>query len=178
MLAFAVLVQLAPAAFGSPQMDPLAKEHLDRGLHLYDAQKYAEAIAEFQAGYEIDPQPDFLYAMGQAERLNGDCRRAVAAFEAFLRSGPNSKQEASAKEKLAWCKEELRRHPGTPPTPTPAPLPPAPENPPAPAPSVVAAPPPPPPPPPVVRHRPWAWIAAGGAAALLAGGTVVGLRAR
>ena len=55
MLVFAVLVQLAPAAFGSPQMDPLAKEHLDRGLHLYDAQKYAEAIAEFQAGYEIDP---------------------------------------------------------------------------------------------------------------------------
>src|SRR5262245_53535121 len=82
-----------PAATAA--MDARAREHLERGLRLYDAQKYAEAIAEFQAGYEIDAQPEFLYAMGQAERLNGDCRRAIAAFEAFLRTGPSAKREAS-----------------------------------------------------------------------------------
>src|SRR5262249_20025062 len=50
------------------------------------------------------------------------------------------------------------------------------ENPPPPPAAVVVQ--PPPPPPPAVRHRPWAWITAGAAVALAAGGTVVGLRAR
>jgi tetratricopeptide (TPR) repeat protein len=175
----AVFVTLVATAAGAQTVDPRAREHLTRGLRLYDAQKYADAIAEFQAGYQIDPQPDFLYAMGQAERLNGDCRRAIAAFEAYLRTSPSPKQGASAKEKLAWCHDELRRHPeAAPPAPAPTTTPPAQTTAlPAPAPPATVVAPAPPRPTPPPRRRPWAWSLGATALALAAGGTIAAVHA-
>ncbi|MBK7079081.1 MAG: hypothetical protein IPH44_43125 [Myxococcales bacterium] len=70
----AVLAEPAPAA---------AEAHRQRGIALYQTQRYEEAIAEFTAGYEVEPRPVFLFNIAQARKQVGDCR-AVQAFRRFL----------------------------------------------------------------------------------------------
>src|SRR5690242_15602139 len=91
-----ILLSAAPARGEPPSaasMSPEARGRLDRGLRYYATQEYAKAIEEFKAGYQIEPRPQFLYALGQAQRLSGDCSHALDAYRAFLRSGPPGPQE-------------------------------------------------------------------------------------
>jgi tetratricopeptide (TPR) repeat protein len=81
----------------------VAQEHLHRGLRFYDTQRYDEAIAEFRDGYALDPDPQFLYALGQAERKKGDCPAAVEAYRAYRRQAPAERQARAAEEQIARC---------------------------------------------------------------------------
>lgn len=146
-----------------------ADELLERGLRSYAVGRYDEAIAAFQRGYELAPRADFLYALGQAQRMKGDCRAAVASYRAYLRTSPPERSAAPARQNLDRCERELANAP----------------------PPVVAAPPPaslpatdaPPPAvaPPAPPRRRWQddraapLLAALGGAALVAGGTLVGV---
>src|SRR5690242_4138817 len=116
-LALLLLVQSAPV-----EMKPEARAHLERGLRLYDAHDYAQAVDEFTRGFELDPRPEFLYALGQAERLSGDCEHALASYERFLRTSPSEAQVASTQKNIERCQAELRAHPAAP-APAPAPTP-------------------------------------------------------
>jgi len=126
ILALALCVTSAAAA--SP-----AGELLERGLRSYAVGRYDEAIAAFQRGYELEARPDLLYALGQAQRMKGDCRAAVASYRAYLRTSPPERSAAPARQNLERCERELASAP--PPTPPPAPEP---------QPAVVPAPSPPP----------------------------------
>lgn len=138
-----------------PPMAPEAKAHLEKGLRAYDVQSYAEAIDEFRAGYQIDTRPEFLYALGQAERLSGDCKGAMEAYRSFLRTNPSSRQEGSAKKNLQRCARELEAAASAAPRP-PASVEPAAER--------AAVPPPPEPVPPPPAPAPYYRDMLGGAA--------------
>jgi len=84
-----------------------AKRELDRGLERFAAHDYATAIAAFDAGYAIDPHPDFLYAKAQAQRLGGDCRAALVSYRAFLSSNPPSTEAELARGNITKCEEVL-----------------------------------------------------------------------
>lgn len=145
-LALVVLVGVARAETPSPAA--AAREQLELGLREYAVGKWADAIAAFRKGYEIDPRPELLYALAQAERMSGDCASAVATYRAFLRTGPPPVQADPARENLRRCEAQL------------------------------AAAPPPAIPPPPAPHRRWDRDPAGGALvgtglALVAGGAVL-----
>lgn len=61
-----------------------AKEHFKRGHTEYALEHYPEAIAAFEAGFREEPEPDFLYNIGQAHAKAGDPKRAIAYFRKFL----------------------------------------------------------------------------------------------
>jgi tetratricopeptide (TPR) repeat protein len=88
-------------------MAPQARAALEHGLRSYAIGQYADAIREFRAGYQIDPQPEFLYALGQALRLSGECGEAIAAYRSFLRTGPSPVQADSAKHNVERCQAQL-----------------------------------------------------------------------
>jgi tetratricopeptide (TPR) repeat protein len=137
-----------------------ADELLERGLRSYAVGRYDEAIAAFQRGYELDARPDFLYALGQAQRMRGDCKAAAASYRAYLRTAPPERAAAPARQNLERCEQQLA---GAPPPavvePTPALVTPA-----------------PPPPPRRWRDDRAAGILCGlGAAALVAGGALWGV---
>lgn len=87
----------------SKQPSEKAAPYLERGLRFYNTQKYAEALGELRAGYQIDPHPDFLYAIGQAERLSGNCKDAALAYRAYLRTQPPELEASRAQTQLARC---------------------------------------------------------------------------
>jgi tetratricopeptide (TPR) repeat protein len=129
-------------------MKPEARALYDRGLTLYQAKDYADAVTAFEQGFALEPRREFLFANAQARRLAGDCRGAVPLYQRFLEMAPPPVQKSATHIALARCAQQM-----------------AAERPPAPI--VVAPPAPPPAPPP-----PW-WHDRAGAALLGAG--VVGL---
>ncbi len=95
---------------GDPHAAPIAekaKKHLQLGLTHYQAKDYEAAIREFKTGYDIDPHPAFLFAWAQAERLSGDCRSAIFAYERYLDTKPDERQTAAAEDAIARCKVAL-----------------------------------------------------------------------
>src|SRR5690349_9802171 len=84
-------------------ISPAAKKKLDAGMRYYNAQRYAEAAEELQAGYVIDPRPEFLYALGQAQRMGGNCRAAITAYKSFLGTGPSPSQAGAAETHITAC---------------------------------------------------------------------------
>ncbi|RMH44069.1 MAG: hypothetical protein D6689_03340 [Deltaproteobacteria bacterium] len=90
-----------------PPMDPRARAHLDRGLEHYRARDYEAAIREFRAGYAIDPRPELMFAIGQAERLSGDCASAIRAYREFLATDPPEPQAKAASAAIERCEVAL-----------------------------------------------------------------------
>ncbi len=102
-----------------------AAEHLAHGSKLYQQGHYAEAIAELQAGYAIDPRPDFLYALGQAERKRGDCKAAVGWYQRYVDTGPSAQRTVATLMQIDRCKQELAAAPRGPAQPPAGEAPPA-----------------------------------------------------
>jgi len=100
---------------GRAPMADAARQQFDRGAALYQAGEYAAAIATFEQGQRLDPHPDFLYALAQAYRKQGDCSRAIALYQAFLATRPPTTEAARARANLERC----------PLAPTPTPTPPS-----------------------------------------------------
>jgi len=109
-------------------MQPEAAALYTRGLERYTAHDYAGAIADLEAGYAIERRREFLFAEGQAKRLAGDCKGAVALFQRFLATSPPAVQANATQMALGRCAQHLAEHPEIvvvqPPRQTPTPPPP------------------------------------------------------
>ena len=102
----ALVAFLVAPARGEPRpMVETARKELDRARALFDAGDYKGAIAALDAGFAIDPHPDFLYARGQAQRKIGDCPGAIASFRAFLASDPPVRAAEAARTNIERCQD-------------------------------------------------------------------------
>jgi hypothetical protein len=119
-----------PAADVEGPMRPEAAALYARGLERFGARDYAGAIADLEAGYAIEPRREFLFAEGQAKRLAGDCKGAVALYQRFLATSPPAVQANATQIALGRCAQHLAEHPEIvvvePPRPPPPPPPPPP----------------------------------------------------
>jgi tetratricopeptide (TPR) repeat protein len=117
-IAAAVITPVLPAATAHAQRGPApasaaaddqarAKGHLERGLKHFTEREYEAAIAEFEAGQKLDPRPDIIFALAQAERLSGDCASAVLYYREFLAGEPSEKQAEAARTNLERCEKVL-----------------------------------------------------------------------
>ncbi len=97
-----------------------ARQHHARAVRHFEAQQYDAAIEAFQSAYQIDPRPELVYGIAQAERLRGNCARAIVAYETYLRSGPAERQAAAARANIERCRER-EAAPAAPPEPTASP---------------------------------------------------------
>ncbi len=104
-----------PDSVAPDQLGEAARQHLDAGLAHHDAGEYEAALAEFRAGYEIEPSPLFLFAMAQAERLSGDCPSAEVYYQEFLDTDPAPRHAEAARGLLEQCRAALTSRPEPPP---------------------------------------------------------------
>src|SRR6187551_1608377 len=130
-----------PAAAAATDVEgplrPEAAALYKRGLERFAARDYPAAIADLEAGYAIEPRREFLFAEGQAKRLAGDCKGAVALYQRFLATNPPAVQANATQIALGRCAQHMAEHPEVVVIEPPRPLP------------------PPPPPPPKWWHDPW-----------------------
>jgi tetratricopeptide (TPR) repeat protein len=117
-LRFALALMLVMSSSGIASAEPMRPETralYARGMELYNAGRYAEAAIELRAGQAIEPRPEFLYALGQAERNLKNCARAIDYYRAFLATSPPPDQRQLAVVQLERCEQELAARAAEPP---------------------------------------------------------------
>jgi tetratricopeptide (TPR) repeat protein len=125
--------------------------------------KFEEARVDYQAAYDVEPLPAFLFNIGQCYRNMGDYEHARVYFRRYTALDPHSPNRAAA-ERLIAEMDQLADERGPPPTEPPAMNV-------APAPRLLD---------PVVRDTPreapppfyrrgWFWVGVGGVVAVAAG---------
>jgi tetratricopeptide (TPR) repeat protein len=144
-----------------------AQQHYRRGEAAFNAQRFEDAIKEWEAGYALVPRPLFVLNLGHAERRRGELRKALALYRRFLVVDPETKLRAEVEQVIQEIEVALAAEAAAQAAPA-APVSPPPLAPPA-APPPAAAPnealsAPAAPAPPDERARPgrlWLWAAAG-----------------
>src|SRR5262245_60272139 len=68
-------------------LEETARRHYEVGLRHFNLAEYDRAIEEFREGYRISRAAGFLFNLGQAHRLKGDCAAAVRFYRTYLREG-------------------------------------------------------------------------------------------
>ena len=104
--------------------DTKARELYKRGINEYKAQKYRESATTLKQSYELDPKPDALFALAQAERLDGDCPAAIGHYKQLLESTTDLPTAKAVQSNLALCEPEPEEKPApqaAPPPPPPSP---------------------------------------------------------
>jgi tetratricopeptide (TPR) repeat protein len=83
--------------------DPTARGLFKQGIEDYKAQKYEAAAAALKQSYALDPKPDVLFALAQAERLGGHCPDAVTHYKKLLESISDLPTAKVVQNSLALC---------------------------------------------------------------------------
>jgi hypothetical protein len=111
-LALALLIALAASAYADPTA---ARTRHEQGQKLYNLGKFAEAIVEFEAAYQADPDPVYLFNIAQAYRLDAgkdlDVRlahieRATFFYRRYLDLAKDAPNRAEVEGRLAALSEE------------------------------------------------------------------------
>jgi tetratricopeptide (TPR) repeat protein len=99
VLAMTVAPGLAAA---EPTREELAQRHVDAATVAHDAGRLADATTELTTAYALDPRPELLYAIGQVETKAGNCGLAIAYYNRYLATKPESPE--AGREAIATCK--------------------------------------------------------------------------
>jgi len=118
LLLLAALLAVGPAGAQPVGTDAQARTHFKNGRAHYQRGQYAQALAEFQAGFDLSGRPVFLFNMGECARLAGDTGQARALYRRYLEAAPAGELAASARARL----EALGPEPIPPPTAPPPPI--------------------------------------------------------
>ena len=118
LASLAVWMAVATPAAADPR-ERAAKAHYQKGARLFAAKRYAQALVEYRAAYELSPRPPLLFNMARALHQNGDKAEALEHYRRYLDAVPAKGPVADeAREFAAALERELG--------PAPAPPPPAP----------------------------------------------------
>ena len=93
------------ASAEGPNKKALARELFELGIDEYKSKDYAAAAASMGKAYELDPEPEALYALAQAERLSGDCKGATEHYQKLLDLAKDDKTVNAVTANLALCKQ-------------------------------------------------------------------------
>src|SRR5688572_9018784 len=90
-----IAIVIVALAAGSAAAEPASRlpaaeaEWLARGNRHLARRQYTQALAAYEAGYALAKRSVFLFNIGQAKRLAGDCPGAVAAYRQFIETEPD-----------------------------------------------------------------------------------------
>ncbi|MBK6916187.1 MAG: hypothetical protein IPH07_02190 [Deltaproteobacteria bacterium] len=105
---------------------PTRQSAAQRAARHFDAGEWDAAIDALIEAYAEDPDPDYLYARAQAERLRGRCDQALELYRRYLAADPSTTGRADTERNIRLCEETLaatrKVEPSAPPRP-PEPVP-------------------------------------------------------
>lgn len=97
-----------------------ARAHYRHGVALFNEGRFADARAEFEAGYELQPLPLFLFNAAQAARRADQNTRALELYKKFVSVDPQSSQRAEAEQHIAELEPRAAEPPRAAPADAPA----------------------------------------------------------
>ena len=97
-----------PAKPPTKEAKAQAKALQKEATKLYNVQQYEKAADLYQQAYLLDPNPAYLYASAQSQRLGGNCTKALQSYQAYIRANPPESERAKAQANIDRCEQELR----------------------------------------------------------------------
>lgn len=95
----ALAVALAPVAARGDELEDAAKMHFETGQRFYRSGMWPQALAEFNAGFELTHRPGFLINLAKVHEQLGEWAEAVRVYRQFLEQAPDAPM---AKHARAW----------------------------------------------------------------------------
>jgi tetratricopeptide (TPR) repeat protein len=86
---------------------PAAKAHFEAGSAYYSAERWAEAISEFQEAYRLSHFPELLLDMARAETHLGKEVEAISHLEAYVAARPDASDTPSVRAEIIARKKAL-----------------------------------------------------------------------
>ena len=90
VLCFAVLAAGAHPASAASEAEREARSAFESAESHFRAGEFADALADYQAGYQASPLPGFLVNIAQCQRRLGDLKKARATYQKFVLVAPDS----------------------------------------------------------------------------------------
>jgi tetratricopeptide (TPR) repeat protein len=91
----------AGAAAAPSEAQRKARAHFQTGEERFKAGAFADALAAYQAGYDVLPLPGFLINVAQCQRRLGDLKTARATYQKFVLVAPDSPLVPQVKSMIA-----------------------------------------------------------------------------
>src|SRR5262245_48167700 len=104
-----VLALLAYAAPVWGDSQGRARHHYRSGVALYQTARYADALAEFQAGKAVLDEPAFDFNIGKCLAKLDRPAEAADALERYMRARPNDPEAADVWRSIAELRSEATR---------------------------------------------------------------------
>ncbi|HKP64334.1 MAG TPA: hypothetical protein VJV78_46675, partial [Polyangiales bacterium] len=101
--------------------DARARTHFEAGRSYYDQARYAEAVREFQASYDLSPHPELLLNISQAQERALNYDAAIAAAQLYLTADPKAQDRKTVEDRIANLQELKQRYEQGGPEPLPPP---------------------------------------------------------
>jgi len=102
MLALLASLRFAAGAAAAPsETQRKARAHFQAGEERFKAGAFADALAAYQAGYDVLPLPGFLINVAQCQRRLGDLKTARATYQKFVLVAPDSPLVPQVKSMIA-----------------------------------------------------------------------------
>ena len=115
-------VALASPSPPAPTQADQAAAHYHAGQQAYGAERWADALREFQLGYALAPRPEFLINFAQVHRKLGRLGDAAIDCERYLAAAPTSAMAGEVSRLLTAIREEQAAQLRGPPEPASPPL--------------------------------------------------------
>ncbi len=93
VLACTLVLGSAPIANAQDEPEAaaeVAKKHFFRGEKLFALGRFGDALAAYEAAFEAQPLPEFLFNIGQCYRNLGNYRSAMFSFRKYLKLRPEA----------------------------------------------------------------------------------------
>jgi hypothetical protein len=119
--ALAVALAISAAGTSAHAQGAPAPSHEKNAQVAYALQDWPTAIREFEAAFQSEQKPDFLWGIAQAQRLSGDCKSAINTYKSYRRSEINAEQSAAADSRILHCEQDLEQQAAQAPAPAPPP---------------------------------------------------------
>ena len=106
---FSLGVLSAPTSVDAKEPNAKAKRFDKLGKKAYGKKDWDEAIAAFEAAFQADPIPKFLYNTSRAYEKKNDHRKAIEYLEIYLGRVTNPKEREDASDRLSILQIKLRK---------------------------------------------------------------------
>ncbi|MDQ3338487.1 MAG: hypothetical protein M4D80_25245 [Myxococcota bacterium] len=101
-LAILAAAQLSVVGVAAAQTAPTSDAY-KKAIEAYKAGKYDEAVGLLEAAYNVEPKPEILFALAQAERLSGQCDKAIVHYRELLTKTTELATAKAVQNNLALC---------------------------------------------------------------------------
>lgn len=93
----------APTPALADNKKELARGLFELGIEEYKAKQYHAAALSMEKSYALDPSPNSLYALAQAQRLDNNCKAAVENYNKLLETSEVEGLKKAVKTNLELC---------------------------------------------------------------------------